>query len=801
MSKVIDLVMRLQDGVTSVLSGINARMQDTAVAANGAGRHVQKIGEGISGIGDKLMPVSAAIVGAGAAAVHAFVGFDSAVTSAGAKAGATAEEIEQLREVAKGLGNDFPISATEAAVAMDGLAASGMNANQIMGTLPSIVEASVASGESLEVTSNVVAGALNTWGLMTGNVAENSQRMADVIQMAANKSKLGMADFGVAMQYAGAPAAALGIQVEELATSMAIMSNNNIEASTSGRSLRMMLSRLVDPPKEASEALAKLGVNAIDSSGKFVGLGNVYDQLRSKMQGLTEAEKFKLAGDIAGTESASALLAVLNTSTEDYNELRQAMDDASGSSKKQADLMKQTLLGTFKDLASKVEALGISFAEVLQPKIKSVANSLGILATWFKNLNPAVKDMIVNIELSVVGFTALTKILGPVVSGVGSLMRVYADIGKVLAGSPIQNKLLEASIHGITKAYNLLGSVAGRVIPWIARMLPMAFTGPVGLAVGAIALIGIAIWKNWDTVRPVLESFGRGFMGLARYIGDVVAKIWTHLQPFVTKLAETFGKGIDRLMASFQRLGKALSPVLDFIMYTVGAIAAVIIGGPLAVAIGHLVIGFTIAVSAIEGILTGLVVAITGIIDGISQILSGIIDFITGVFTGNWALAWSGVVGVFSGIITGITGILDGVIEGIRASINSLISSINGISFTTPDWVPGIGGKSFGPLNIPLLYSGTDNWGGGPAMVHDRGAEIINLPSGSQVIPHAQSLRSAYDQGKRSGNGGGGGLQLTIQNLNVRNDGKSVEELAKEIMEHIHYEMSIRSINKMEGAV
>ena len=166
--------------------------------------------------------------------------------------------------------------------------------------------------------------------------------------------------------------------------------------------------------------------------------------------------------------------------------------------------------------------------------------------------------------------------------------------------------MLEVSIHGITKAYNLLGSVAGRVIPWIARMLPMAFTGPVGLAVGAIALIGIAIWKNWDTVRPVLESFGRGFMGLARYVGDVVAKIWTHLQPFITKLAETFGRGIDRLMASLQRIGKVLSPVLDFIMYTVGAIAAVIIGGPLAVAIGHLVIGFNLAVAAIEGILTGL---------------------------------------------------------------------------------------------------------------------------------------------------------------------------------------------------
>ena len=70
----------------------------------------------------------------------------------------------------------------------------------------------------------------------------------------------------------------------------------------------------------------------------------------------------------------------------------------------------------------------------------------------------------------------------------------------------------------------------------------------------------------------------------------------------------------------------------------------------------------------------------------------------------NWSLAWNGVVQVFSGIVTGISAIFDGVIEGVRASINSLISSINGISFTTPDWVPGIGGKSFGPLNIPLLY-------------------------------------------------------------------------------------------------
>ena len=89
----------------------------------------------------------------------------------------------KLRDVAETARCRFPISATQAAEAMDGLAASGMNASQIMSSLPSIVEASVASGENLETTASIVSGALNTWGLQEGNVAENATRMADVIQM------------------------------------------------------------------------------------------------------------------------------------------------------------------------------------------------------------------------------------------------------------------------------------------------------------------------------------------------------------------------------------------------------------------------------------------------------------------------------------------------------------------------------------------------------------------------------------------------------------------------------------------
>ena len=124
---------------------------------------------------------------------------------------------------------------------------------------------------------------------------------------------------------------------------------------------------------------------------------------------------------------SSALLAVLNTTKEAYDDMRSSMDSATGSSKAQADIMKKTLLGSFKDLESKVEALAISFADVLQPRVQKVADTIGNLAKYFTDLSPAIKNTAIDVGISIVGFTAFTKILGPITSGLGSF---DADICK-----------------------------------------------------------------------------------------------------------------------------------------------------------------------------------------------------------------------------------------------------------------------------------------------------------------------------------------------------------------------------------
>lgn len=88
-----------------------------------------------------------------------------------------------------------------------------------------------------------------------------------------------------------------------------------------------------------------------------------------------------------------------------------------------------------------------------------------------------------------------------------------------------------------------------------------------------------------------------------------------------------------------------------------------------------------------------------------------------------------------------IVGFVKTPINTVIDMINNMIDSINQVSFDVPDWMPGMGGKTFG-IDIPKIPNfalGTSFFQGGAARINERGGEIVNLPSGSQVIPADKS--------------------------------------------------------------
>lgn len=107
-------------------------------------------------------------------------------------------------------------------------------------------------------------------------------------------------------------------------------------------------------------------------------------------------------------------------------------------------------------------------------------------------------------------------------------------------------------------------------------------------------------------------------------------------------------------------------------------------------------------------IINGFVKNIENRFNAIKRIFSGVIEFVKGVFTGDWSRAWQGVVDIFGGIMDGLGAVIKAPLNTVISLVNMAIDGLNKISFTAPDWIPGVGGKHFG-VNIPkmnYLYTG-----------------------------------------------------------------------------------------------
>lgn len=101
-------------------------------------------------------------------------------------------------------------------------------------------------------------------------------------------------------------------------------------------------------------------------------LMEVMENMRDSLQGLPEDEKAAAASALGGQEAMSGLLAIINASESDFDNLSKAIDNASGAAQDQADIMNDNLQGALYELGSAAESAGIE----LYDNIKNPAKKL-----------------------------------------------------------------------------------------------------------------------------------------------------------------------------------------------------------------------------------------------------------------------------------------------------------------------------------------------------------------------------------------------------------------------------------------
>ena len=164
---------------------------------------------------------------------------------------------------------------------------------------------------------------------------------------------------------------------------------------------------------------------------------------------------------------------------------------------------------------------------------------------------------------------------------------------------------------------------------------------------------------------------------------------------------------------------------------------------------------------------------VSDVCKNIKDILKGVIDFIVGIFTGDWTKAWQGVTEIFKGIWNNIVAIIEAAINFIIDGINLLISALNTIHFEIPDWVPIIGGKSFG-ISIPLVSQvALPRLAEGAVIPPNREfmAVLGDQKSGTNIETPLETMVQAF---KQAMNESGGRSQTIILQLNGREFARAV---------------------------
>ncbi|MBR4513965.1 MAG: phage tail tape measure protein [Lachnospiraceae bacterium] len=164
-----------------------AKQSATAVQKIAAsGEKLKTMGDNVTNVGKKFMPVTAGIVGLGTAAVKTAADFDTGMSRVSAISGATGSELDKLRDKAREMGAKTKFSASEAASAMEYMSLAGWKTEDMLSGIEGVMNLAAASRENLATTSDIVTDALTAFGLS----AEDSGHFADILVAASSNASL-----------------------------------------------------------------------------------------------------------------------------------------------------------------------------------------------------------------------------------------------------------------------------------------------------------------------------------------------------------------------------------------------------------------------------------------------------------------------------------------------------------------------------------------------------------------------------------------------------------------------------------
>lgn len=677
-NKTVAAVVRLIDQFSDPSREVVKASRDMEKRINAVADSFMNAGDIMAGVGGTLSKaVTTPFAAVGAAATKFSSEYQDALAQFAAVTGATAEEMDKYKDVV----ND--VYADNFGESIEGVADAMARVKQNMSDLDD------------SALQDVTKYAITLSDTMGYDVAENTRaadtlmknfgvRAEEAYNLMVQGAQNGL-DFSGEMidsinEYSVQFAKA-GMDAEDMFSIMAAGAKNGAwNLDKIGDAVKEFSIRAIDGSDTTAAGFEALGMDVEATAAKFAARGEgakeVFNQVIQGLAAMEDPVEQNAAGvDLFGTMWEDLGADVVTSLTE----ANEAIDMTKNSMQEMMDVKYDTLSGTLSELWRTIQTDVLqSVGNMMIPYVDKAIGKIEELVNWWNSLGGETQKQILKFAGIAAAVGPALTVLGKLTSSAGSMISTFGKIG--------------GAITRLTGT----GGISG-----FASLL----TGPVGIAIAAVAAGAILIYQNWDRIGPIIERIGNRFM-----------EFWEKVQPVLQPFFEIIEKVAKYIKGFFKE-------------------------------------AFDTAVKGAGDALVDLFEGADKIISNLLGIFEGIITFLDGVFTGNWEKVWQGLRDIVANVFSALEGLVKTPINAVISIVNAAIEKINGIQFTVPEWVPGIGGKGWEGLNIPTipkLATGTDDWRGGVVQINERGGEIVDLPQGTRVYPHDESVRKAREEGNKN---------------------------------------------------
>nr|DAI70125.1 MAG TPA: minor tail protein [Caudoviricetes sp.] len=696
MSKFVDATLRLFDKFSSPLSKAVQNMQQQSRKINKISNDIKKAGKSVEGVGKSLTK-----------------GVTVPIVSVMTASGKMADTFEQNLGQVNTLLDDHSHLESYKNAALKTSNETGLNLDTVTQGVYQMISSIGDSGKTTEKIFNTSAKAAKAGGAevsesvslissaMKGYNSINNETAQKISDMAFQTQKLGVTTYkelAAGMQPLFPLGNALNVSYEELFGSMATLTGvtgNTAEVTTQ---MKGVFTGLMKPTDAMSKLMEKYGYKNGEAMIKAEGMAGVLKILKKETSGQSD----KMGQLFSNSRALTAVLALTGSQYDTFVEKTKKMEKSTGSTDEALKNMQTSMTKIRKVInisKNTMTIFGESVLQVVVPPATKAAEKVQELAENFSKLDPKQKEQIVKMMLLAAAIGPVLIVLGKATQGVGTFIKTINGIST-----------------GIKKA--------GSLMKWLASPGTI-----VVVALLAIVAAGILVYKNWDKIITVAKKMGK-FIKQTMQEAGIDVKKWGDKINEVRVFVSSGFKIIKQVILDFATI---LTPVGKLVLWLLKT---------------ALVIGLKVAIVTVGSCVKTIIEKI----HGITSIMEGLIEFISGVCTTNWSKAWEGLKKIVYGVFKSLPVIIKAPLDEVISLVNSAIAGINNLKFTVPDWVPGLGGKSFEGLNIPQiprLAKGTQNWKGGIVQINEKGGEIVDLPRGTRVYPHDQSVRMARSEGTK----------------------------------------------------